>query len=118
MRTHVHSSRPPVQGERDGQTNITLDKCGLVKYNATGSLLAIAGGPGCKDVHVFSTLYRKQVALLQGHYHAVQVRMGGRVWVGVGVRGGEGTTLLCRCVWVGVCVWGGGGVVGGAQPCC
>ena len=56
-----------------------LTKCSLVKYNPTGHLIAVVGA-GARaasssaantDVYIFSTLTRRRLAVLRGHYTSI-----------------------------------------------
>ncbi|PNG99052.1 hypothetical protein TSOC_015179, partial [Tetrabaena socialis] len=49
----------------------SLDHCSLVRYSPTGALIAAAAGPGGRHVYIFSTLTKRQLAVLAGHYEAV-----------------------------------------------
>ncbi|KAG2490754.1 hypothetical protein HYH03_010908 [Edaphochlamys debaryana] len=49
----------------------SLDHCSLVAYSPTGALIAAAAGPGGRHVYIFSTLTKRQLAVLAGHYEAV-----------------------------------------------
>lgn len=48
-----------------------MTKASLVSYSPTGHLIAAVVGNGVKDVAIFSTLHHAQLALLRGHFGAV-----------------------------------------------
>ncbi|GLI59844.1 hypothetical protein VaNZ11_001832, partial [Volvox africanus] len=59
------------RGGPGGDGKSSLDHCSLVRYSPTGALIAAAGGPGGRHVYIFSTLTKRQLAVLAGHYEAV-----------------------------------------------
>ncbi|KAL6745192.1 hypothetical protein V8C86DRAFT_3035790 [Haematococcus lacustris] len=56
----------------DGKPGAELVKCSSVAWSPTGHMVVLVGGPGCREVLVFSALHRTLLGRLKGHFSAVQ----------------------------------------------
>lgn len=53
------------------QTPLAVPPWPTTPSSPTGALIALAAGPGGRHVYIYSTLTKRQLAVLSGHFEAV-----------------------------------------------